>query len=285
MFVRLRLALALVATASVSWLAAAPPAAAATDLLPDLKMAPIYDLSLQHVHNGKVRLRFGSTVWNIGQGPLEARGTQRIKQRMTEIRQVIYATDGSTHSVIPPGITGFYAGDGHNHWHLSNFVLTTLYPVTADPTPPAPTDVRILRKIGFCLIDSVRVPLDMRPPNSPTRRVYPYTGCGTSRSRQFKMGISVGFADVYPAAIAHQWVDVTGLPAGDYRLCSTPNPLGAWLELDRTNNSYWLDLHIDIAAGLLTVLGQGETECQPGTAAFAPSSAEDTGGGVQAAQL
>lgn len=273
MFARLRLALALVATASLSWLAAAPPAAAAADLLPDLKMAPIYEVSLQHVGNGKVRLRFGSTVWNIGQGPLEARGTKRVKQRMTEIRQVIYATDGSTHSVSPPGITGFFAGDGHNHWHLSNFVLTTLYPVTADPAPPAPTDVRTLRKIGFCLIDSVRVPLDMRPPNSATRRAYPVRGCGTHTSRNFKMGISVGFADVYPASIAHQWVDVTGLLAGDYRVCATPNPAGAWLEVSRANNSAWIDLHLDVAANQLTILGQGDAECQPGTTPTAPASA------------
>ena len=36
------------------------------------------------------------------------------------------------------------------------------------------------------------------------------------------MGISVGWADEYPAWIAHQWVEVTNLPAGDYRLCVTP---------------------------------------------------------------
>lgn len=256
------LALVLVATASLCSMAVAPPVAAATDRLPDLKMAPIYDLYLQH-HNGKVRLRFGSTVWNIGQGPLEARGTNRVKRRMTEIRQVIYASDGTTHSITPPGVYGFFAGDGHNHWHLSNFVLSTLYPITAEP--PAPTDVRRLRKTGFCLIDSVRVPLDVRPPNSAPSRAYRVAGCGTLDSRRFKMGISVGWADVYPASIAYQWVNVTTLPAGDYRLCSTPNPAGAWQEVTLANNSAWIDLHIDVAANQLTILGQGQAECQPAT--------------------
>src|SRR5690349_3212673 len=51
------------------------PAANPGDLLPDIKMAPIYDVSLKFTSAGKVRLRFGSTIWNIGQGPLEARGT------------------------------------------------------------------------------------------------------------------------------------------------------------------------------------------------------------------
>ena len=259
---RLWPALVLVATASLCSMAVAPPIAAATDLLPDLKMAPIYDLYLQHT-NGKVRLRFGSTVWNIGQGPLEARGTNRVKRRMTEIRQVIYASNGTTHSITPPGVIGSYTGDGHNHWHLSNFVLSTLYPITAEPTPPAPEDVRRLRKIGFCLTDSVRVPLDMRPPNTATRRAYPVSGCGTRDSQRFTMGISVGWADVYPASIAHQWIDVTGLPAGNFRLCSTPNPAGAWQEVSRANNSAWMDIHLNVAANQLTILGQGAAECQP----------------------
>jgi hypothetical protein len=259
---RLWLALVLVATAALCSMAVAPPVAAATDRLPDLKMAPIYDVYLQR-HNGKVRLRFGSNVWNIGQGPLEARGTHRVKRRMTEIRQVIYATDGSTHSVTPPDVIGFFAGDGHGHWHLSDFVLATLYPITPEPVPPALTDVRRLRKIGFCLVDSTRMPVDVRPPNSATHRAYHVSGCGTRDSQRFKMGISVGWADVYPASIAYQWIDVTGVAAGDYRLCATPNPAGAWREVSLTNNSAWIDLHLDLATNQLTILGQGEAECQP----------------------
>jgi hypothetical protein len=259
---RLWLAVVLVAIAGLCSGAVAPPVAAAADLLPDLKMAPIYDPYLQR-DNGKVRLRFGSIVWNIGQGPLEARGTHRVVRRMTEIRQVIYASNGTTRSITPPGVIGSYTGDGHDHWHLSNFVLSTLYPTTAEPTPPAPEDVRRLRKVGFCLIDSVRIPPDMRPPNPATSRAYPVSGCGTRNSQLFKMGISVGWADVYPASIAHQWVDVTGLPAGDYRLCSTPNPAGAWQEVSRANNSAWMDLHLNVAANQLTILGQGAAECQP----------------------
>ncbi|HUP83602.1 MAG TPA: lysyl oxidase family protein [Candidatus Limnocylindria bacterium] len=233
----------------------------ATDVLPDLKMAPIYDVSLQYLGNGKVRLRFGTTMWNIGQGPLEARGTGRVKRHMDQIRQVIYATDGSTRSVTPPDVTGFYAGDGHNHWHLLKFVAATLYP--AGNAGGAPSAVRVLHKIGFCLTDSQRVPVEVTPANAAPKRTYPYTGCGTRDSQKFKMGISVGWADVYPAWIAHQWVEVTGLAAGDYRLCATPNPLGQWLESDLANNSAWIDVRINVATKQLTILGQGDTECQP----------------------
>jgi len=266
---QLRIALALAAAVSISQLAAAPPVAAATDALPDLKMAPLYDLKLVR-KNGHVRLRFGAIVWNIGQGPLEARGSQRIKRRMTKLTQVIHATDGSTRSVTATGITAFYAGDHHDHWHVSNFVETALYP-TGTGAAPAPSDVRSLRKIGFCLTDLVRVPQDLRPTYSP-RAGYPYTGCGRSSSQQFKMGISVGWGDDYKSWFAHQAIDITRLKAGDYRLCATPNPHGGWLEIDRTNNSYWVDLHINLAANELTVLGDGETECQPGATTAAQLS-------------
>jgi hypothetical protein len=262
------LSLPIPAAAAYPMLLTGGPTAGATDLLPDIKMAPIYDVSLKYTPSGKVRLRFGSTIWNVGQGPLEARGTGRDKRNMTQIRQVIHANNGTMRLVTPPGVTGFYAGDGHNHWHVSRFVTATLFPA-ATTGGASPNTVRSLRKIGFCLTDSVRVPSEVAPPNSPGR-TYPYTGCGTRKSQKFKMGISMGWADVYPATIAYQWVDVTSLPTGDYRLCTTPNPEAAWLETDYTNNSAWIDLHVNVGSKEVTILGQGDTSCEPAaTAALA----------------
>lgn len=253
------------------------PTAGAQDLLPDMTMAPIYDVSLKYTKSGKVRLRFGSIIRNIGDGPLEARGTGRVKRHMNQIRQVIRRQDGSTRIVTPPDVTGFYAGDGHNHWHVSSFVVATLYPVVASGEVE-PSAVRSLRKIGFCLTDSLRVPPEVQPPNAAASRAYPYTGCGTSKSQSFKMGISVGWADEYPASIAYQWVNVTGLPVGDYRLCTTPNPDGAWLERDYTNNSAWIDLRVNIGAKQVTIIGQGETNCEAAaTAAVAAAGIANVG--------
>ena len=246
------------------------PGVGANDLLPDMTMAPIYDVSLQYMRSGKVRLRFGSIIRNIGDGPLEARGTGRVKRHMNEIRQVIRLQDGNTRTVTPVDVTGFYAGDGHNHWHVSSFVVATLYPVTSGEVDPG--TVRSLRKIGFCLTDSLRVPAEVRPPNSAPTRTYPYTGCGNSKSQKFKMGVSVGWADEYPASIAYQWINIEGLPVGDYRLCTTPNPEGAWLERDYTNNSAWIDLRINVGAKSFTILGQGETSCEEAATAAAAAA-------------
>src|SRR6185295_4342340 len=45
-------------------------------------------------------------------------------------------------------------------------------------------------------------------------------------------GLSSGWADLYPAGIDGQWVDVTGVPEGDYTLVITANPTGKILEVD-----------------------------------------------------
>jgi lysyl oxidase len=261
---QVRLVLALAAAASISQFAVAPPVAAASDLLPDLKMAPAYDFEIEHGRKGKVRLRFGTIVWNIGQGPLEVRGSGREGRKMTILRQVLKRSDGGTRTIAgPPDIYAFFSGDHHDHWHISKFVIVSLFPMPTGPEGPAPSAVRHLRKIGFCLTDLVRVPLALRPPDSG-KRAYPYTGCGNSDSVRFKMGISVGWGDDYKSWFAHQSVDITGLAAGNYRMCITPNPGGAWLESTITNNSSWVDLSIDIAHDNLAVLQRGETECQPG---------------------
>jgi hypothetical protein len=67
------------------------------------------------------------------------------------------------------------------------------------------------RKQGFCIEDTV--------PSTP----------GTGGRRRYdctNQGISVGFADLYPAFLDCQWIDVTDVPAGDYRLHVVWNPAG-----------------------------------------------------------
>lgn len=281
---RLRLALALIAAASMAPVAGAAPVAAASDLLPDFKMAPVYDLQIERGRNGNVRLRFGAIVWNIGQGQMEVRGNGHEGRKMTILNQVLRRSDGGTRTIAgPPGIAAFYSTDHHDHWHIGNFVTASLFPVPIGTESPAPTEVRYLRKIGFCLTDLVKVPEALRPPNSG-KRAYPYTGCGNSKSTHFKMGISIGWGDDYKQWFAHQSINITGLHSGNYRLCNTPNPGGAWLESTIANNSSWVDINIDLAHNKVTILARGETECQPG-AVPPPTVVEPSGpaiyGGVR----
>ncbi|HEY8135416.1 MAG TPA: hypothetical protein VIF08_05185 [Candidatus Limnocylindrales bacterium] len=236
------------------------PGAGVEDLLPDLRMADLYDIHLQRARSGDLRLRFGTIVWNLGRGPLEARIRGRDGREMTDVRQIIYRSDGATRSVDRPNLFAFYSGDGHNHWHLPGFVVVLL---TAIPQSgqPVPTEIRRLRKIGFCLTDNFRAPDELRPPNSAPRAFYSWTGCGKRNATKLKMGISVGFGDEYKEWFAHQLVNVTGVPAGSYRLCATPNQGGDWLESDNLNNSSWTDITMNPSTMTVTILRQGTGDC------------------------
>lgn len=236
------------------------PGAGGEDLLPDLRMADMYDIHLQRARNGDLRLRFGTIVWNLGQGPLEARIRGRDGREVTDVRQIIHRSDGATRSVDRPNISAFYAGDGHNHWHLPGFVVVLLTAIPQTGQAP-PTEIRRLRKIGFCLTDNYRAPDELRPPNSAPRAFYSWTGCGKRSSTNLKMGISVGFGDEYKEWFAHQVVNVTGLPGGSYRLCATANKNSEWFEMNYTNNSSWTDITLNPSTMTVTVLAQGIGDC------------------------
>jgi hypothetical protein len=50
------------------------------------------------------------------------------------------------------------------------------------------------------------------------------------------LGISVGWADVYQRSIPRQWIEVTGLPNGQYWLEVEIDPYGLLQETDNSNN-------------------------------------------------
>ena len=95
--VRLRLALAIALAAAVTPLFGQLAAnAAVTGLLPDLRMAEPYDLQVTRSSSGFYKLRFGTIIWNVGDGPLEVRATARSGKEMTEVVQIVHRTDGTT---------------------------------------------------------------------------------------------------------------------------------------------------------------------------------------------
>ena len=115
----------------------------------------------------------------------------------------------------------------HRHYHFNDFAeyqvflktdvdeITNLVPETG--------------KRAFCLMDSEPTGLYNGP-----RRSTPRFNCDFQ-------GISVGWEDVYGANLDCQFVDVTDLPDGEYKLCITLNPSGRLQETDLTNNKACLD--------------------------------------------
>ncbi len=242
----------LVATVS----AAERPEGVARDLLPDMKMARLYGLDLVTTASGRTRLTFGTIGWNFGEGPLEARGRRAdTSDEAMQVKQRIRRSDGTWRARSSPAVM-FYNGDGHDHWHVRQFMRLNLY------TPDEPDgDVYGLRKLGYCLLDATR---RARPPaGSPDSPVYGSQACGHADDLSVRMGLSVGYGDDYPPAFAHQWMNVTDLPPGVYRLCSTVDPLNDFLEQREDNNQRWTDLRIDVAADELEVLDTAVGPCGP----------------------
>jgi hypothetical protein len=128
----------------------------------------------------------------------------------------------------------FFGGDGHNHWHvrdLASYELTRM-----DNGTLVGTD----HKQGFCFFDNFGYRLTL--PGAPQDPVY--TGCGGTSSLQVETGISVGWGDRYAARLPDQFIDITGLTAGRYRLTATADEPNWFVESNDGNNRACVVLQI-----------------------------------------
>src|SRR5918995_1955582 len=105
-----RLAVLLALLLVASSVGAAPAAAAPGDLLPDLKMGDIYNIRLEESRGGRLRLRFGTIVWNVGDGPLQVEGSDRDGDVMRNLVQRISGRGGADRTYAPAGAQAFYSG-------------------------------------------------------------------------------------------------------------------------------------------------------------------------------
>ncbi len=232
--------------------AAAPP----TDRLPDLAMGRPTELRLVK-SNGKRRLRFTGVIVNVGAGPFETRAYRKsLKTKTMVVRQRIYDSAGGHRTVVTPAIVK-YAGDGHDHWHVQRVAGYELFADTGDG--PA---LRRGAKVGFCFFDTRLRRATL--PRAPKTRRYLEKGCGTRNSHSIKIGLSVGWSDIYPWNFAWQWVDVTGLPAGRYLLKLTADPEGSFVERRTTNNCNWTRIQIPRTGSKVKVLERGTGCILPG---------------------
>ncbi len=213
-------------------------AASGADLLPDEAMT---NLRAFHVDTttmpGHTLLRFTTESVNIGAGPLELRGSRPNTSTPTmSVVQRISDDVGGFRDVSAPSFM-FWAGDGHNHWHVNDFVSTEL-----DRTDNG-VKVGTGAKQGFCLSDSAA--FDRSLPGAPDSKVYKGCVMGGQTSKAVKMGISVGWGDRYGYTLAFQWIDITGLTPGRYQIFGTVDAQNYYLESDETNNTTWAILQLN----------------------------------------
>lgn len=187
---------------------------------------------------GRVLLRFDNQVNNIGQGPLELNADQIINRpvagQTVTVSQRVYNSDG-TSALRPAGTLTFHDSGTHHHWHFDNFALYNLRAVA--PGGGVGDIVRTGTKASFCLLDSRYYVFGF--PGQPPLPVYG-TNCYPVS------GISVGYGDLYDLTTDFQWIDVTGLPSGQYYLESIADPDNRLLETNEDNNVVRILINLNV---------------------------------------
>ena len=198
-------------------------------LLPDLTTLPATGLLIEGTGPARV-LRFGTTLANLGTGPLEAAPDTSTscppEQRFfVQVLRRDDDRDGRYHpqrdqTATTEGGACVLFHPTHEHWHIDGSSRYELL----DPTG---TLVVGTRKVSFCLRDSDRVPgVDGRP--------QVYEACARDRIQ----GISPGWGDLYDRDLDGQTLALpAGLADGSYCLRMTADPFDYFSESDESNNA------------------------------------------------
>jgi hypothetical protein len=215
--------------------ASSQPAYAASDVLPDLGMAYPQDLRIRNTADGRRLLRFSSIVVNVGDGPFELHGERDATSAEMNVTQRIFDDAGGYRDVLITPATMYFGGDGHNHWHVRNLEDFELERLDNG------TKVGTGAKHGFCFYDNYRYGATGDP-------VYVTTttppACGRSDDLEVFMGLSVGWGDIYRYSLPDQYIDITGLGSGRYRLIATADADNWFQERDDSNNFSWVNIQI-----------------------------------------
>jgi hypothetical protein len=201
---------------------------AGTALLPDLGMAPLTTFSVERRPHGVRWLRFTTVIVNVGPGPFQVYG--HTPQTGGELLVTQQIRDGGawTSDITPYRM--YFAGDGHNHWHVRDLETYELRNATAPNAPPLRTGA----KHGFCFFDNTRYRLSLS--GAPQSVVYSRCGFGASDTT-VTFGLSVGWGDTYPANLVDQYIDISGLPYGEYLITATADAQNWLIESNDANNS------------------------------------------------
>lgn len=187
-------------------------------------------------------LRFDQVLGNIGKGALDIRfsqpvGVPPVDDLELATSQRIYRSDG-TFSDVPAGHVEFHAI--HQHFHFEGFAQSSLWRTDAGGHRAGSAPVATGNKVSFC-IATTSINSDYWAQRAFGADAYPAPNCLEPESTSggldhFKQGMSVGWTDEYNWFLPGQYVEVSGVPDGDYILDTTVDPTGRLIESDTTNN-------------------------------------------------
>lgn len=199
--------------------------------LPDLKpLTPSDIYTVGSRADGDLRLKFATTIYNAGRGPLETRGARDPRSGALEVYQYVYEGE---RAVKGRPVGTFNYNHRHGHLHFDDFARYELWALDAQGRRTE--RVAANAKVGFCLMDIKSMASDrthlqsglISKPGGPV-----YAGC-----RRDIQGISVGWGDEYLALLFEQDLELSGVPSGDYALVVTTNPQRRLEELRYDNNA------------------------------------------------
>lgn len=167
----------------------------------------------------------------IDEGCVAGNGERRLlKFAATSVNQ------GYVDAVMPdpksvPAIYQF--ATCHQHYHLQDYAVYSLI---------KGEEVTLGHKQGYCMEDTARI---LSTPRAPCTKQF---DCGVQ-------GVSAGWADEYGSSLDCQWIDVTGVSAGEYILHLELNPLRNFIEGNYDNNvlEVAMDLKADDTFTILTI--------------------------------
>jgi len=125
-----------------------------------------------------------------------------------------------------PSNPDFVFSPCHGHYHFEGYA-------TYDLVDAAGNVVASGHKQAYCMRDDSRFLSDSDVRGAPL-----YNCDGGVQ------GISRGWSDIYDVGLDCQWVDITGVPAGDYYLRTRINPERRIYELDYSNNELLVPVYI-----------------------------------------
>lgn len=136
---------------------------------------------------------FPAAACDVNEGCVTGYGTRYVIQFTSKINNVGTLDYWIGNPASQPGMFNFNNCHGHPHYEgYGDYRLIDMY---GNPMP-------VGHKNGYCVMDL----------------------CGFGQYNCGNMGISVGCYDAYGAGTQCQWIDITDVPDGDYRLAIVINP-------------------------------------------------------------
>jgi hypothetical protein len=219
--------------------------------LPDLGMAQVRQLAVTNPGDGTHALLFTTTVVNVGDTAFRLQATRANTSSNWTVYELLPDGHGGL-TKYKTNATYVYGGDGHNHWHVHGLASYNLYSL------PSLTFTGTTYKSGFCFFDVV--PYNLTLPNAPASAQFNSLDCGGIDATESSMGLSIGWGDQYPETLPGQSINITGLPAGKYRLAVTADAQHVFYEKTTSNNTNWIDFNLrygQLGNAIITKIGAG----------------------------